>query len=156
MKYHFFISFEDEEWYESTVDVLEEDGTYWVTYTDYGNQEQVYLEDIHVLDAPEATLEQLERPVHLAELVRGAVDQISAKLWKVMFERVKNANFKTKDVSVMECEKLWSKEEKIKRKKTAFKKKKFDPTKYQEFLKQSVQPEWFDTSYLSKPKVNKN
>jgi len=144
--------YEDEEWYESTVDVLEEDGTYWVTYTDYGNQEQVYLEDIHVLDAPEATLEQLERPVHLAELVRGAVDQISAKLWKVMFERVKNANFKTKDVSVMECEKLWSKEEKIKRKKTAFKKKKFDPTKYQEFLKQSVQPEWFDTSYLSKPK----
>eukprot|EP00494_Astrolonche_serrata_P023811 UN24069 len=137
--------YEDQKYYEATVDALageEEEGDYWITFNEYGNEELVTLEQIDILDAPEATQEQLENPVLLSS-VANMVDAISSKLYKIMFERVQNLNFTGRELTVMDIDNLMTKQQKKVRKEKKIRKAKFDPAKYQQFLKQSIQPEWF-------------
>lgn len=141
--------YEDEEWYESVVDSIEEDGTYWITFVDYEQEEQVELDDIDLFDAPELVGDLLDAPIIMSKM-KGVVDVISAKLFKLMFEKVKNANFASKAITMNET--LMNKEQKKEKKKKLLRKKKFDPTQYEDFLKQSVQDEWFDPAYLNSSK----
>jgi len=144
--------YEDEEWYEAKIDEFDHDAEeYWVTYNDYGNQECIGLEDIALLDAPEATQEQLDAPVQLANIM-GMVDVISKKLYKIMFERVKNLNFTSRELEVLTDEKLMTKDQKKEFRAKKAKKEKYNPKLYQKFLKQQIQKEWFDISFMNRNK----
>merc|ERR1740123_26995 len=136
--------YEDGGWYEAVIDELVGDNFY-VTFTEYGNQEEVGLDEVQVLERDNTT--ELDA---IAMGDQDKEDEVQTRMNQVIYKHNRClTDYVQKDLRKQaDPNLLTNKQKKAHRKKQA-RLAKFDPKNYHRVLKQSMQEEWFDVSSRS-------
>lgn len=142
--------YEDGGWYEAVVDELVGENFY-VTFTEYGNQEELTLDDIELLEKEE-NKNALEEVAQLG--AQEEEDAIQTRMNEVIYKRDRClTDYVQKDLREMADPNLLTNKQKKAHRKKMDRLAKFDPKNYKKILKQSMQEEWFDVSLKSRTKT---
>merc|ERR1740123_914206 len=136
--------YEDGGWYEAVIDELVGE-SFYVTFTEYGNQEEVGLDEVQVLERDNTT--ELDA---IAMGDQDKEDEVQTRMNQVIYKHNRClTDYVQKDLRKQaDPNLLTNKQKKAHRKKQA-RLAKFDPKNYHRVLKQSMQEEWFDVSSRS-------
>lgn len=144
--------YEDEEMYEAVLDEIDENGDFYVTFTEYGNQELVTLDDIHTLQKVVKDESLMEKSVKISgdDFDTEGQDLINS----VMFKKNRcRTDFIGSDLDKDGIDILKTRKQKKEIKKKRAKLARYDPSNYAKILKQTIQEEWFDVSFKNRSRT---
>jgi len=144
--------YEDEEMYEAVIDEIDENGDFYVTFTEYGNQELVTLDDIHTLQKIVKDESLMNAPVKVS--AEDFDEEGQNLINSVMFKKNRcRTDFIGSDLDKDGIDILKTRKQKKEIKKKRAKLARYDPSNYAKILKQTIQEEWFDVSFKNRSRT---